>query len=49
MGVDAITNRTTDFRCFMLREYRSGPQAGSFNEIGLSRQQSIRNCGFFGV
>lgn len=33
------------FRC----EFRSGPQPGSFNEIGFSRQPSIRNCGFFDV
>ena len=31
------------------REFRSEPQAELFNEIGLSRQPSIRNCGFFVV
>ena len=31
------------------REFRSGPGPESFNEIGLSRRPSIRNCGFFVV
>jgi len=31
------------------REFRSGPEAELFNEIGLSRRPSIRNCGFFVV
>ena len=31
------------------REFRSGPRPESFNEIGLSRRPSIRNCGCFVV